>query len=279
MTETTRNHVAIFAPPYRPIIYQDAQPVSGPLVTPVDWPAGDRAIAQYFWTSTEKDADAWTCDEAEVRRVISFGMKAQPVPHGTPTGHGHLTVLVERIPIPIAEQMLRHRVQEQTPDGDSTFYVEWAPNISKKSMRYVDAQPKNAGETVDLADVYYVPEQWLSQTGRPGAYTYVPLDPEKSAFATTALTDAYIASWGAYRYLRDTIGASAEQARFALCLGLYTRLYATASLRNWFNYLVQRDDSHAQSEHRQIARQVDDIMQQIAPITYELWTQNGRRVI
>lgn len=271
-----------FAPPYRPVLWLPEAPAHGPIVTPKDWSAGDRSIAEYFWTSTGKSELAWTCPESEVRRVINFGMKAMPVPHGTPTGHGHLTVFVERIPLPIAEQMLRHRVQEQTPDGDAMGWVEWMPNISKTSFRYVEAGSGSVTVATDdeLGTIFYIPAvgDLRSQVGRPGHYTYQPLSPVRSVEALVRLTRVYRVAWREYKALRR-IGLASEQARFALSTGLYTNMYATASYRNWFNWLVQRNDSHAQGEIQQVAEQVESLMQQLAPITYELWNEHGRRVI
>lgn len=261
-------------PPRSTIVLPDA-PEHGPIVTPVDWSAGDRAIAQYFWTSTDKDSDAWTCSEAEVRRVINFGMKAQPVPHGTPSGHGHLTVLVERIDMPTAEQMLRHRVQTQSPDGQATW-VEWSPNISKKSHRYIEAGRASG----NIEDIFYLlrPEDVLMRVGRPGAYTYAPMEAGLAAACVGDMKYLYVGCFEVYRRCVSR-GMAPEQARYMLPMALYTRLYATASYRNWFNWLVQRNDGHAQREIRWVAEGVEPILAQCCPLTYELWLSHGRRII
>jgi thymidylate synthase ThyX len=268
-----------FEPPPRATITLPPEPEHGPIVTPIDWSAGDRAIAQYFWTSTDKDADAWTCDIAEVQRVLNFGMKAMPVPHGTPSGHGQLTVHVERIALPIAEQMLRHRVQVQSPDGDGMGWltVEWSPNISKKSYRYVPVKKGAEG----IGDIFYLPqpEDLRIQEGRPGAYTYSPMDPATAEAVIGELRYLYIGCWEVYERIRKTTNLAPEQARFFLPTGLYTRMYATASYRNWLNWLVQRNDAHAQAEIQQVAVQVEAIIAQCIPLTYGLWLSHGRRVI
>jgi flavin-dependent thymidylate synthase len=272
----------IFHPKDRPIITMTKQPAHWPVVEPKDWMLGDRAIAEYFWESTDKSQTAWTCSEAEVYRVINFGMKAQPVPHGTPFGHGHLTVHVDRIALPVAEQMLRHRVQHQTPDGDSSpVWVEWMPNISKLSMRYVEiGQPFAMLTDDELGEIFYVvPEDdFRTSKGRPGHYTMEPLDPEQGAKAKEMLHHAYRTGWLNYRTMLD-LGVCREQARFALPTGLMTRLYATNSYRNWFNWCVQRNDGHAQEEIRRVAIQVEEILAQCCPVTYNLWLSHGRRVI
>jgi thymidylate synthase ThyX len=267
-----------YEPPPRPTIHLPPPPEHGPVVLPIDWSAGDRLIARYFWTSTDKDEDAMTCEEREVARVINFGMKANPVPHGTPTGHGHLTVLADRIPLPIAEQMLRHRVQVQSPDGDALgvpLWVEFSANISKKSLRYVDA-----GDYDEVGEVCHIvwPADWRTQTGRPGHYAFETVEYAVGNEMTEILEESYAQSLAAYRRLRD-LGASMEQARFALPTGTLTRMYATTSWRNWLNWLVQRNDSHAQGEIQQVARQVEAIVQQCIPLTFSLWESYGRRVV
>lgn len=267
----------VFEPPPRATLVMPPSPSHGPLVSPVDWCAGDRAIAQYFWTSTGKDEDAWTCSEADVRRVISFGMKAQPVPHGTPYGHGELTVLVDRIPMPIMVQMLRHRVQQIIEGMDGTEVaaeIDWAPNISQKSYRYVSATGKS------IEQVFQVPtlDEMVRQVGRPGRYTYEPLSLEDAQRCMDIFMSLYEHSWRAYSQV-NKIGLANERARFLLAQGALTRLYATASYRNWFNWLVQRHDAHAQWEMQQVATQVEPLMAQLAPLTYELWVESGRRII
>lgn len=268
-----------FTPPPRSTIVLPDAHEHGPLVTPIDWSAGDRAVAQYFWTSTDRDTDAWTCDEKEIARVISYGMKAQPVPHGTPSGHGVLTVHVERVTIPTAEQLLRHRVQVQSPDGNSTFWVELAANISKKSFRG-SAANQSGTDRAQTGIAFYIPdpEQVRRQSDRPWQYQYEPLDRAEAEAGIAELTDLAAHSALVYGSLLER-GWAFEQARFALLMALETRLYITTSYRNWFNWLVQRNDAHTQGETREAAIQVESILAQCCPITYRLWIANGRRVI
>lgn len=267
--------VRTFSPRPRPTITLPPAPRRGPIVTPVDWSAGDRLMAQCFWASTDKDASAWTCDEREVARVINFGMKAEPVPHGTPFGHGHLTVHVDRLPLPIAGQMIRHRVQQFSGQQSAISDQDWAPNISQKSYRYVVA----SGDDLDSVMWIPEPEELRTQEGRPGAYEYHPLAETDAGIAegmATAIRHLSETVWGAYQTLIAG-GLAPEQARMFLPQGTYTRLYATASYRNWLTWLVQRNDRHAQAEIRQVAAQVEAIVEQCIPITYGLWLSHGRR--
>lgn len=267
----------VFEPPPRVTITLGPVPARGPIVTPVDWSAGDRAIAQYFWASTEKDAVAWEVPEADVQRVINFGMKAQPVPHGTPFGHGHLTIHIDRVPLAIVGQLIRHRVQHQSEGGVPLWAFDWAPNISQKSYRYVRAGGTTPREA-NLEDLVYLPlvEELRGQQGRPGSYRYEPIHPDVGWGMVARIVEQAEAAWDLYLELTEG-GMAPEQARFWLPQATYTRLYATASYRNWLTWLVQRADPTAQLEVRQIAEQVEPIVAQCIPLTHGLWLSHGRR--
>lgn len=222
-------------------------------VTLFDHNGSDRHVAAYFWTSTDKDSDAFECPESEIERVIRFGMKAKPVPHATPFGHSRMTVHADGLPMPIAEQWLRHRVQ----------------NFSKKSYRYVEAEP---------AFYEIPPEDMRCQVGRPGHYTFEPMPGLEATACADILRDAYADAWMHYRRLRER-NLCNEQARFALSMGLMTRMYASADLRGWLNFCVQRNDSHAQVEVQRCAEQIEPILDSLYPITMRLWRECGRRIV
>lgn len=271
--------VRVFEPKPRPTIRLGPAPERGPIVTPVDWSAGDRAIAQYFWASTEKDADAWTCSDEAVARVINFGMKARPVVHGTPFGHGTLTVHLDRVPLAIAGQLIRHRVQHQSEDGEPVWAFDWLPNISQKSYRYVRAGGAHP-EEANVEDLIWlpVPGELRGGLGRPGEYRSAPLPAETAEYLTQRIRQGAEDAWALYVELTGH-GLIPEQARFSLPQGTLTRLYATASYRNWLSWLVQRNDEHTQAETRLIGEQMEEVIAQCIPLTYHLWLSHGRRLL
>lgn len=268
----------LFEPKPRPTLTLPPAPPRGPVVTPIDWSAGDRLTAQCFWASTDKDDTAWTCSEAEVQRVLNFGMKAQPVVHGTPFGHGHLTIHVDRVPLPIAGQLIRHRVQTISGDGSSVD-LDWGPNVSQKSYRYVLAGGPDP-ELAKVSDLFWLPEasDLRTQKGRAGQYVFEPMERTQAEHVVAGIRHSLQDSWDLYLDLIDR-GLAPEQARMLLPQGTLTRLYLTASYRNWLTWLVQRNDSHAQKEIRQVADQVEAIIEQCIPITYGLWLSHGRRTL
>lgn len=67
------------------------------------------------------------------------------------------------------------------------------------------------------------------------------------------------------------IGVPKELARIILPVGRYSRMRASANLRNWLQFLTLRCDEHAQFEIRQFADAVATFIGKLFPRTYTLW--------
>lgn len=67
------------------------------------------------------------------------------------------------------------------------------------------------------------------------------------------------------------IGVPKELARCPMPVGHYSRMRASANLRNWLAFMTLRCDPDAQWEIRQFAESVASIIEKIFPRTYELW--------
>jgi thymidylate synthase (FAD) len=86
---------------------------------------------------------------------------------------------------------------------------------------------------------------------------------------------AYRASQHAYEeYLR--LGVPKELARLVLPVGRYSRMRASANLRNWVQFLELRMDSHAQWEIRQYANRVCEALRSVFPRTMALFAGSDR---
>lgn len=70
-------------------------------------------------------------------------------------------------------------------------------------------------------------------------------------------------------------GVPKEVARIILPVGRYSRMRASANLRNWLQFLSLRQDTSAQWEIRQYANVVADLLTEKFPRTMELYT-NGK---
>lgn len=64
-------------------------------------------------------------------------------------------------------------------------------------------------------------------------------------------------------------GVAKECAREILPLGSPTRLYMKGDLRSWLFYVAVRSGPETQLEHREIALEIKDILQQQVPVIYE----------
>lgn len=79
--------------------------------------------------------------------------------------------------------------------------------------------------------------------------------------------------YGSYQnYLKE--GLSRELSRINLPLSLYTEFYMNADLRNLFNFLKLRLDSHAQKEIQEYGKVIRDIVKAVVPIAYGAFEDN-----
>jgi len=72
------------------------------------------------------------------------------------------------------------------------------------------------------------------------------------------------------------LGVPKELARAHLPVGRYSRMRASANLRNWLAFLTLRMDPAAQWEIRQYANALGDIIKEIFPRTWELFAEGLR---
>ncbi len=182
--------------------------------------------------------------------LINFLMRER---HASPFEHATLTVLVDT-PIGVQREWMRHRTQ----------------SFNEFSTRYA-----KIGEP----EFYIPPEDALrTQVGKPGAYHFEALEAEKAPAAREKFESAYQAALDAYHELLD-MGVARELARNVLPLGMHTRFYATANLRNWLNFLSLRTDSNALREIRDEAARVEALIEDLFPHTYSAWLQHERHAI
>lgn len=107
-----------------------------------------------------------------------------------------------------------------------------------------------------VTDSFYMPE-WREQSksNRQGS---VEADPEQAALAEEALASLDAAMGNAYEAYHGALeaGLAKEVARCVLPVGMYTRFYATASLRSIIHFLQQRLSPLAQKEIRLYAEAI-----------------------
>jgi thymidylate synthase (FAD) len=178
--------------------------------------------------------------------LIRFLMRDK---HGTPFEHNAFRFHV-RCPIFVAREWFRHRVG----------------SFNEFSMRYARA-----------TDDFYVPEpeDVRSQVGKPGAYSFEPVDPELAEATREELRAVYETAYTTYERLVEQ-GVARELARSVMPVGAYTEFFWTVNARSLMNFVSLRAAETAQREIRRYADAVEVFLAERMPITYEAFVASGR---
>jgi thymidylate synthase (FAD) len=179
--------------------------------------------------------------------LINFLMRER---HGTPFEHNSFMFHV-KCPIFVAREWFRHRM------GSFNEY---------------------SGRYSEMNNEFYVPDwdDMRSQVGKPGSYTFEPIDDEaKCAHIDSVMNNAYESAWNTYRDLIEA-GLAKELARAVIPVGGYTEFYWTVNARSLMNFLSLRLDGNAQLEIRKFAEAVETFLEIKMPITHQAWKINER---
>lgn len=165
--------------------------------------------------------------------------------HQTPFEMAGITFEI-KAPIFVFRQWHRHRTQ----------------SYNEMSARYTP-----------IPDEHYLPEvdRLLADGGANKQASGVkPLSEADAKEFRQGLQAAYEAQESLYRKAIST-GVPKELARLAMPVARYSRMRASANLRNWLAFLVLRMDSHAQWEIKQYADAVGALLNGCFPRTWELF--------
>jgi len=178
--------------------------------------------------------------------LIRFLMRER---HGTPFEHNSFRFHI-RAPIFVAREWFRHRVG----------------SFNEFSMRYAKA-----------TDDFYVPapDDVRSQVGKPGAYSFEPVEPDIAETTREEMRAVYEAAFSAYERLVE-LGVARELARSVLPVGAYTEFYWTVNARALMNFLSLRNSETAQREIRRYAEAAEQFLAEKMPITYAAFVANDR---
>jgi thymidylate synthase (FAD) len=80
---------------------------------------------------------------------------------------------------------------------------------------------------------------------------------------------AFVTSYRAYDRLLE-LGVAKECARKVLPMNSPTRLYMSGTIRSWIHYLQVRKGPETQVEHKNIATQINDILNKEMPNLWEV---------
>ena len=169
--------------------------------------------------------------------------------HGTPFEHNAFRFHI-RAPIFVVREWMRHRIG----------------SFNEFSMRYAKA-----------TDDFYVPEaeDVRSQVGKPGAYSFEPVDPELAEQTREELQAVYDQAFETYERLVEA-GVARELARSVMPVGAYTEFYWTVNARALMNFVSLRAAETAQREIRRYAEAVEVFLAEKMPVTHAAFVAAGR---
>ncbi len=174
--------------------------------------------------------------------------------HSTPFEMAGLTIEVQA-PIFVFRQWHRHRTQ----------------SYSEMSARYTPLPSFNYMPTVERLMVNSTKNKQAGTAKGAGELTT-----EGAESFRSALEDTYEDLQNTYEQALAN-GVPKELARIHLPVARYSRMRASANLRNWLGFLTLRMDPHAQYEIRVYAEAVGKMIAEKFPRTWELFTE-GRAI-
>lgn len=129
-----------------------------------------------------------------------------------------------------------------------------------------------SGRYTELPDLYYIPsiERIQAQGKTNKQSSGEGLDPKVQQDAWNAIKSNTEGSRKIYEYLLKW-GVAREVARLVLPVNQYSRMRASANLRNWLGFCTLRSAEGAQWEIRQYSQAMEQIIAENFPRTYELY--------
>ncbi len=204
--------------------------------------ASDLAVVNGARVSFNQESDEFSERDAG---LIRFLIRER---HGSPFEHGYFRFLV-KAPLFVVREHHRHRA------GHS--YNEWSGRYAK-----MDAE-------------FYVPENVRTQVGKPGAYSFEPVDDETREATRREIEENAERAFEAYERLLEQ-GVAKEVARTVLPLSTYTKYYWSCNPRSLMHFCGLRNHESAQFEIRQYAAAAESFLERLMPITHAAFVANER---
>jgi len=204
--------------------------------------ASDLAVVNGARVSFNQESEEMTDRDAG---LVRFLMRER---HGSPFEHGYFRFLV-KAPLFVVREHHRHRA------GHS--YNEW-------SGRYSKMEPE-----------FYVPEFVRTQVGKPGAYSFEPVDEQTREAARREIEESATRAFRSYERMLEQ-GVAKEVARAVLPLATYTKYYWSCNPRSLMHFCSLRNHEAAQFEIRQYAAAAESFLERLMPITHAAFVANGR---
>ena len=181
--------------------------------------------------------------------------------------------------------LMRDRHGSPFEHTSMTFYVQAPIFVFREFMRHrIASYNEESGRYKELSPVFYVPgeDRNLVQTGKPGAYDFLPGTAEQVALVQQEARTASLNAYESYQRMLEA-GVAREVARIVLPLNIYSSMYVTMNARALMNFLslrTKREGTHfpsfPQREIEMCAEKMEEFWAQLMPQTYDAFNKNGR---
>jgi len=199
----------------------------------------DEAIVRAARVSYNRESKG---EEADVK-LIKFLMKHN---HGTPTESVVFKLMI-KCPIFVQRHIVKHRMT----------------SMNEVSARYTTVK-----------DGWYTPEVFRCQSKSNRQASDGFLNEKENEEIKNEFETKMKEIYGFYNELLEK-GVSREQARTILPQCMYTTFYLTLNLRSLLNLIYLRNSSFAQSETREVAVALEEILKITNPISYETYRESN----
>lgn len=205
----------------------------------------DERIIESARMSTDKGFKGWgSPEEPGDEKLLRYLWKNG---HHTPFEMAGATFEVQA-PIFVFRQWHRHRTQ----------------SYNELSARYTE-----------MPDLFYMPSTERLMTSKQSLVnkqgSMEGLSEVNAIQIQSWMNDAYVDARRAYEDILRC-GVSKEIARLVLPTAVYSRMRASANLRNWLHFITLRMDPHAQYEIQVYAQAIFDCLREKFPRTMEVYT-------
>jgi len=227
--------------------------------------------------------DVWGSDESIVaaarmstdKGFLGWGPIAKKVPSKLPSGGE----TIEEVPGDEKLLAYLYKNRHDTPFEMAGMVIEvQAPIFVYREWHRHRTQSYNemSGRYVPLPDLNYVPTvERLMINSKTNKQAGVVKGAEELSETGAKLYQGFLQeSYKESQWLYEKalgMGVPKELARVHLPVGRYSRMRASANLRNWLAFLTLRNDPKAQWEIQVYAREVAKLIEQQFPRTYELY--------
>lgn len=170
--------------------------------------------------------------------------------------------------------LIKHKHWSPFEQVNACFEINTTRAISAQILRHRSLSAQEFSQrysTVDELGSFEIPEvRYTGTSNRQASLTAAEAQKEdRLKYDNYIMESAITFAVDSYTNLINN-GVAPESARMVLPMCSPTRLYLNGTLRSWIHYLqVRNDDSHVQKEHVEIAKEIDNILAELFPLTWK----------